>query len=190
MEDHAKSAHHEGGSKPYMMLAVNLGLSLLVMYLAMFAMIWSWGEFIQNVNFFYMALIMWAPMAAVMLWTMKSMYPNTGLNLGLYAAFAAVFVLSLWGMRDQLLVGDRQFLSSMIPHHSLAITRSERAQIVDVRVCELAVSISEAQRREIDEMDWLIADIERNGPATTPEDAQTRPAPTFEATAERECATG
>ena len=41
-----------------MMLAVNLGLSLLVMYVAMFAMIWTWGEFIQNVNFFYMALVM------------------------------------------------------------------------------------------------------------------------------------
>ena len=50
MENHAKSAHHEGGSKAYVMLAINLGLSLLVMYLAMFAMIWCWGEFIQNVK--------------------------------------------------------------------------------------------------------------------------------------------
>ena len=49
----------------YVMLAVNLGLSLLVMYLAMFAMIFTWGEFIQNINFFYMALVMWAPMAII-----------------------------------------------------------------------------------------------------------------------------
>ena len=93
MEDHAKSAHHEGGSNPYVMLAVNLGLSLLVMYLAMFAMIWSWGEFIQNVNFFYMALVMWAPMGAIMLATMGGMYRRRRLNAVLYAAFAAIFVL-------------------------------------------------------------------------------------------------
>lgn len=65
----------------------------------MFAMISSWGEFVQNINFFYMALVMWAPMAAVMLLTMKSMYQNNKLNLGLYVAFAAVFVLSFAGLR-------------------------------------------------------------------------------------------
>ena len=95
MEDHAKSAHSGGGSKPYVMMAVNLGLSLLVMYVAMFAMIWSWGEFIQNVNFFYMALVMWAPMGAIMLATMGGMYRNRKLNAALYVAFAAIFVLSL-----------------------------------------------------------------------------------------------
>jgi hypothetical protein len=59
-------------------------------------------------------------------------------------------------------------MSAMIPHHSMAITRSERAQNEDVRVCELAVEISEAQRREIFEMEWLIDDIEENGVAATP----------------------
>ena len=59
----------------YMMLALNLALSLVIMYIAMFAMISSWGEFVQNINFFYMALVMWAPMAVVMLLTMKSMCP-------------------------------------------------------------------------------------------------------------------
>ena len=97
MEDRAKSAHHEVGSKPYMMLAVNLGLSLLVMYVAMFAMIWSWGEFIQNVNFFYMALVMWAPMGAIMLATMGGMYRNRKLNAALYVAIAAILVQGWFG---------------------------------------------------------------------------------------------
>ncbi|WP_425844543.1 hypothetical protein [Agrococcus sp. TSP3-2-1] len=79
-------------------------------------------------------------------------------------------------------------MSAMIPHHSLAITRSERAGIEDVRVCELAVEISEAQRREIFEMDWLIGDIETNGVASTQGEAEARPVPAYEEPAERQCA--
>jgi uncharacterized protein (DUF305 family) len=152
MEDHAKSAHHEGGSKPYMMLAVNLGLSLLVMYLAMFAMIWSWGEFIQNVNFFYMALVMWAPMGAIMLATMGGMYRRRRLNAVLYAAFAAIFVLSLLGIRQQSLVGDHQFLRSMIPHHSGAILMCEEAKLTDPEIRQLCGEIIQAQKEEIAQM--------------------------------------
>jgi uncharacterized protein (DUF305 family) len=75
----------------------------------------------------------------------------------------------------------------MIPHHSLAITRSERSELADVRVCELAVEISEAQRREIFEMEWLIQDIDRNGVAATPQEAEARPVPDYEEPAERQC---
>ena len=78
-------------------------------------------------------------------------------------------------------------MRAMIPHHSLAITRSEHAQITDLRVCELAVQISEAQNREIAEMDWLIEDIERNGIATTAAEAEARPVPGVEGTALRSC---
>jgi hypothetical protein len=152
MEDHAKSAQHGGGSRPYVMLAVNLGLSLLVMYLAMFAMIWSWGEFIQNVNFFYMALVMWAPMGAIMLATMGSMYSKRGLNLALYLVFAAIFVLSLFGIRQQSLVGDEQFLRSMIPHHSGAILMCEEATLADPEIRQLCGEIIQAQKDEIAEM--------------------------------------
>ena len=152
MEDHAKSAHHEGGSKLYMMLAVNLGLSLLVMYLAMFAMIWSWGEFIQNVNFFYMALVMWAPMGAIMLATMGGMYRNRKLNAALYVAFAAILVLSLVGIRQQSLVGDDQFLRSMIPHHSGAILMCEEAKLTDPEIRQLCGEIIQAQKDEIAQM--------------------------------------
>lgn len=152
MEDHAKSAHHGGGSKPYAMLAVNLGLSLLVMYVAMFAMIWSWGEFIQNVNFFYMALVMWAPMGAIMLATMGGMYRNRRLNAALYLVFTAIFVLSLLGIRQQSLVGDEQFLRSMIPHHSGAILMCEEATLADPEIRQLCGEIIQAQKDEIAEM--------------------------------------
>jgi uncharacterized protein (DUF305 family) len=156
MEDHATSAHHGGGSRPYAMLAINLGLSLAVMYVAMFAMIWSWGEFIQNVNFFYMALVMWAPMGAIMLATMGGMYPNRRLNAALYMAFAAIFVLALLGIRQQSLVGDDQFLRSMIPHHSGAILMCEEAKLTDPEIRQLCGEIIQAQEEEIAQMKQIM----------------------------------
>ncbi len=72
-------------------------------------------------------------------------------------------------------------MRAMIPHHSIAILTSERAEITDVRVRELTEEIIEAQRWEIAEMDWLIEDIVRNGEATSPAEAEARPVPDFSA---------
>lgn len=154
--EHGSMSHGKIGS-PYGMLTVNLLLGAIIMYLGMFAMIWSGGEFVQNINFIYMALIMWAPMSAVMLWTMRGMYPNRPLNLALYILFAVVFVLSLWGMRDQLLVGDRQFLRSMIPHHSGAILMCERSAISDPEIRGLCDGIVRSQQQEIAQMKAILA---------------------------------
>lgn len=134
-------------------------LNLAAMYLAMFAMIWAWGDFFQNLNFLYMALVMWAPMGAIMLATMGMMYRDRRLNLLLYAGFGLVFVLSLAAVRDQTLVGNRQFLRSMIPHHSGAITMCERASIKDPEIrniCFAPGGIVETQKREIAQMKALL----------------------------------
>ncbi len=141
---------------PYVKLAVNLGLSLIIMYVAMFAMIWTLGEFIQNVNFFYMALVMWAPMAIVMLLTMGSMYQNKRLNVILYAAFAVTLLASFAAIRNQSLVGDRQFLKSMIPHHSGAILMCEQADISDPEIKNLCRNIIVSQKAEIARMKILL----------------------------------
>ena len=141
----------------YMMLALNLGISLVIMYVAMFAMIWTWGEFLQNINFFYMALVMWAPMAIVMLVTMRSMYRNAKLNGLLYLAFGLVFLLSLIAIRDQSLVGNRQFLRSMIPHHSGAILMCQEASISDPEIKQLCQEIIASQKAEIDQMKAILA---------------------------------
>ena len=78
-------------------------------------------------------------------------------------------------------------MSAMIPHHSIAILTSERSEIEDIRVCALAVEIIEAQRREIAEMEWLIADIDRNGTAASADQAEQRPVPEFEGSSSRTC---
>lgn len=140
----------------YRMLAINLGLSLIIMYVAMFAMIWSWGEFIQNVNFFYMALVMWAPMSIVMMLTMRSMYRNAKLNAALYALLGLALVLSFVGIRQQSLVGDRQFLRSMIPHHSGAILMCEEAKLADAELKQLCAEIIASQKAEIAQMKAML----------------------------------
>ena len=85
---------------------------------------------------------------------------------------------------DTVTVTGTDYMEGMIPHHSIAILTSERAQIKDPRVRELANEIIKAQRREIKEMEWLIADIEKNGVAQTMEEASRRPVPDFSSTPE------
>ncbi|MBO9501750.1 DUF305 domain-containing protein [Brevundimonas sp. A19_0] len=92
------------------------------------------------------------------------MYKERAVNLAIVGGAVIVFAGSLWLVRSQATVGDVSYMRAMIPHHSIAILTSERANIRDPRVRELADGIIEAQRREIDEMETLIADLERNPP--------------------------
>lgn len=150
----AKTSDH------YRMLAVNLVISGGVMYLAMFSMIDGIRDFYNNVNMFYMVLIMVAPMGLLMLVTMKSMYPNRKLNIGLYAAFVILLVCGYTFTRGQTLVGDRQFLRSMIPHHSGAILMCREAQITDSQISSLCRRIIQSQKEEIQEMESILSRLQ------------------------------
>jgi uncharacterized protein (DUF305 family) len=110
----------------------------------------------------YMALIMGSAMATVMLGFMMSMYTNTKANVVVLTASAVVFAISLYLVRSQRTVQDVAYMKAMIPHHSIAVLTSERAEISDPRVRELANQIIESQRREIEEMKTLIADLEEH----------------------------
>ena len=106
--------HEHGAMGPemvrmhYLMLGLNLLLSAIIMYLVMFTMIWTVRDFFNNLNTFYMALMMVSPMAMLMLLMMRMMYPDRKLNLVLHSVFALVFILSFVGMRTQAAVGDKQ----------------------------------------------------------------------------------
>ncbi|MEL7363498.1 MAG: DUF305 domain-containing protein, partial [Bacteroidota bacterium] len=108
----------------------------------------------------YMALYMGAAMAVVMLAFMLHMYTDTKKNLAIFAGSAVLFAVSLFLLRSQTTVQDVSWMKAMIPHHSIAILTSERAELSDPRVQQLATEIIEAQRREIAEMKRLIADLE------------------------------
>ncbi|WP_292754889.1 DUF305 domain-containing protein, partial [Methylophaga sp. UBA4502] len=109
----------------------------------------------------YMALIMGATMAIVMLSFMLHMYSNVTVNIIIYLVSIVIFAGSLWLVRSQTTVDDVSYMKAMIPHHSIAILTSERAKISDPRVRQLADEIIEAQRREIDEMKMLINDLQK-----------------------------
>lgn len=111
----------------------------------------------------YMAVVMGAAMAFVMLAFMLGMYKSRALNIAIFVGSVVVFAGALWLVRSQVTVQDRAFMRAMIPHHSIAIMTSSRAEITDPRVRKLADAIIYAQDKEIAEMRYLIADIDENG---------------------------
>ena len=111
----------------------------------------------------YMALVMGASMAIIMLAFMLSMYANRTANIAIFAGSVVVFAAALWLVRSQVTVEDRSYMSAMIPHHSIAIMTSSRADISDPRVRKLADEIIYAQDKEIAEMRYLINDIDASG---------------------------
>ena len=131
--------------------AIMLGLMYLNTY-ALDHVFWSETRF-------YMALIMGAVMAVVMLTFMLHMYQDKRANAAIYLVSALVFAVALFLVRSQTTVQDVSYMRAMIPHHSIAILTSERAEITDPRVRELADEIIEAQRREIAEMKRYIQDL-------------------------------
>ena len=109
----------------------------------------------------FMALIMGATMAVIMLGFMRGMYEDARLNAAITVGSVVVFALALWLVRSQATVGDVAYMRAMIPHHSIAILTSERARITDPRVRALADGIIAAQKKEIGEMKALIRDLEK-----------------------------
>lgn len=108
----------------------------------------------------YMALYMGAVMAIIMLAFMSNMYKKTKINLLVYGISVVMFAVGLWGVRSQATVDQVDWMQAMIPHHSIAILTSSRADIEDPRVRDLADGIIEAQKREIAEMQALIEELE------------------------------
>ena len=108
----------------------------------------------------YMALVMGATMAVIMLAFILKMHENRRANVAIFAGSAVVFAAALWLVRSQKTVDDVAYMKAMIPHHSIALLTSERAQIKDPRVRKLADGIIMTQRKEIAEMQALIKDLE------------------------------
>lgn len=185
--------HHGGGSDSgmqrtmYLRFAAMIATSMVVMYWVMYVGTWQWDHVMFSESRVFMAITMGGAMGLVMIAWMLNMFKSTKGNI----AVVAVSLLLLAGGttldRSQATVDDTSWMSAMVPHHSLAITRSARADIDDVRVCELAAAIIEAQKREIREMQWLIQDIEENGKALTAAAAADREIPEFDVDALRDC---
>lgn len=173
IDDHA-------GMNPYLRFALMISCSMLVMFGLMYLHTYTLGHVRWSETRLFMTLIMGGGMVLVMFAFMRSMYRNGAANVVLIIVGIGMIAGGTWLVRSQQTVDGIAYMQGMIPHHSIAILTSERARIEDLRVRDLADGIIRAQRREIDEMDWLIEDIRRNGPATTSAEVARRPVPDFE----------
>lgn len=148
--NHGQSNH--GQSNHYVHLGIMALLSFAAMYFLMYAMVDSIGSVYMSVNQVYMAALMTAPMVAIELLVMRSMYSNAGLNKLLIGGSVILGVAMFFAIRQQVAVGDSQFLRSMIPHHSGAILMCQQAAISDPELKTLCQEIVSGQQREIDQM--------------------------------------
>ncbi|XCG57787.1 DUF305 domain-containing protein [Mesorhizobium sp. WSM2239] len=140
-------------------------LSFIAMYILMYAMVDELPHVYNNLNQAYMAALMAAPMLIIELLLMRSMYADRRRNAFLIVVGLVVLAGAWMLIRQQTAIADRQFLRSMIPHHSGAVLMCEQASISDQRVQALCGRIVESQLAEIAEMEALLAQpLDGSGP--------------------------
>ena len=179
-DDEATTSTDGGGGMGYGRFWAMIATSTVVMFGLMYLNTYAWGHIRWSETRAWMALLMGAVMAVVMMGFMRGMYPRKGLNRGIIIGGVVAAMAFTGVVRSQATVDGSEYMKAMIPHHSIAILTSTRAGIEDLRVQELADEITRTQRREIAEMEWLLGDIELNGVADSAEEAEARPVPEFE----------
>jgi len=158
----------------YLRFGAMILTSTLVMFGLMYLNTYALDHVLFSQTRAWMAVVMGAAMAVIMLLFMLAMYRNARANAAILAASVVVFAGGLWLVRSQETVGDLAYMKAMVPHHSIAIMTSERAHIRDPRVRRLADQIIEAQLREIEEMRGFIAALEREPTAADAPDLPPR----------------
>lgn len=143
--NHKKHSHY----KHLLLMTI---ISFACMYVLMYAMVDTIREVIPNINQFYMAGLMAAPMVIIEILVMRSMYQDRKKNILFIAGAAVLLVVFFLGIRTQAFVGDKQFLKSMIPHHSAAILMCREGNITDPELKKLCDDIIANQQKEIDQM--------------------------------------
>ncbi len=107
-----------------------------------------------------MTLIGLGGMAIIMFLLMKDMYKNKMKNTMIVIGSLLMMTLATLLVRTQVPIDDVKWMKAMIPHHSIAILTSGRADIKDPEVKKLAEDIIETQKREIAEMKKMIERLE------------------------------
>lgn len=143
-------------NNPYPRLALMAALSFVAMFVLMYAMVDRLSNVYPSLNQAYMAALMPAPMVAIEIVLMSSMYPSKRTNRLILAGSAFVLLGAFWAIRDQAAIGDDEFLRSMIPHHSGAILMCQQASISDAEIRRLCADIVSSQRQEIETMKQML----------------------------------
>lgn len=140
----------------YLRLTGMTVLSFVSMYALMYAMVDRSENVFNSFNQLYMAGLMTAPMVAIELLLMGNMYPDKKINAAIITGAVVVVAVLFLLIRQQALIGDRQFLRSMIPHHAGAVLMCEKANLQMPETKALCASIVTGQNSEIDRMKALL----------------------------------
>ena len=141
--------HKPMTNRHYGRFAAMIAVSFVAMYALMYAMVNTFSNVVHNINQVYMAGLMAAAMAIIELVLMGAMYGNKKWNAAIIAV-STIALIGFWmGIRSQVGVSDKQFLRSMIPHHSGAILMCEQASVSDPEIVELCRGIVTSQQQEI-----------------------------------------
>lgn len=145
----------------YVKFFAMLGLSFIAMYITMYLNTYEIDHAYFSLTRFYMTCLGISTMAVIMLSFMLNMYKNKKKNIAIYIGSLVLFVSALGLVRTQgPIVGDVLYMKAMIPHHSIAILTSKRADIDDPEVRKLADDIIKAQEKEIKMMKEYIARLQ------------------------------
>lgn len=151
-----KMNHAEMKNMSYKTFSLTMAISFFIMYIVMFLNMDSPSHYHTSLTRIYMALLMVASMAVVMMLMMGKMYPNKKTNLWIMVTGTLVFIIALVALRTQTPISDVQYMKAMIPHHSSAIMVSKRANIKDPEVKKLSEQIIKSQEEEITQMESII----------------------------------
>ena len=148
---------HKEKKNQYTKFVIMLAASFVAMYITMYLNTYSIDHVYFSLTRFYMTCLGIAAMALIMFFTMRKMYHNKNKNIAIVVGSILLFATALGLVRVQKpIIGDVLWMKAMIPHHSIAILTSERADIKDPEVKQLAEDIIEAQRKEIEQMKAMI----------------------------------
>ena len=142
--------------KMYIKLLAMAVLSFIAMYALMYSMVNSLRDIYPSFNQFYMAGLMTAPMVLIEIVLMGAIYKNKKLNIIIIALCLLAGLLFFVGIRQQTAISDKEFLRSMIPHHSGAILMCREANITNPDINSLCQTIMKGQQQEIDQMRALL----------------------------------
>ena len=161
MENSNQDSNKKKGMSNYTKFFLMLGLSFIAMYITMYLNTYEFDHVYFSLTRFYMSCLGISTMAVIMWFFMRNMYKNKKKNIAILLGSLVLFLGALGLVRDQKsTVDDVLWMRAMIPHHSIAILTSERADIQDPDVRKLADDIIKAQKKEIEEMKAMIKRLE------------------------------
>ena len=156
MENFHRMNQRNESKSHYTKFVLMLLVSFIAMYITMYFNTYQIDHVYFSLTRFYMACLGISAMAIIMLLFMLNMYKNNKKNIAIILGSVILFASALTLVRTQTPVGDILYMKAMIPHHSIAILTSKRADIKDPEVRKLADEIIKAQEKEIEEMKMFI----------------------------------